>query len=469
MRGLVAVAVALAALGAAPAASHAASVQSDNTFFVVFGGGAASSSAGIDLPVKLSGAVSVDFHGSEAAGCAALGRCALSGTEVFDPGRTGDLLVVPLRLHGKKLVFGFLVLGAEHGVSTTAHTQRAGVSGPVGSCGDVASALGAGQMLGRGLSHSLSIRLGGISPLNGLDTFATRCPGPLGKDLLPLLPSRRLPRAVIKHGGSIDLSTTRPFSTSGFEGIVRSTVLMHIARRRRPSGSSENIVDSSGVGRHRTRAIGVTYRIERVSGSAGFTFAGLGDPAECLQLDACGTSGAVTESLGGASGRLDLVANASARRPRRDLRTLLGLARGGRTERVRAQASGEWRSGTGAVNSSVAWGGGQPCTDTVPLGTGELAGVAAGTRFRLEFGTADSAGDLHTRCAGPLQADLAGTQPLASGSLPLSALRRRIVTIHLTRAPGVVPTSAYSGSFQADITVTLRRIRVREQVFTDSF
>ena len=76
---------------------------------------------------------------------------------------------------------------------------------------------------------------------------------------------------------------------------------------------------------------------------------------------------------------------------------------------------------------------------------------------------------LRTRCGGPMQTDVASVRSFASGSVPTAALRHRQVTIHLTRNRAIVPTAAWQGSLKSDLTVTLVRTRVREQVFTERY
>jgi hypothetical protein len=153
------------------------------------------------------------------------------------------------------------------------------------------------------------------------------------------------------------------------------------------------------------------------------------------------------------------------------VRTLLGLARGGHVSGLSADGAGEWRSRAGVVSASLAWSdGGAACTDTRPLRSGVFSGGVDASRFRLEYGVSGALDSLHNHCGGPLQTDLVGVNgSLASGSVPASALRRRTVTVHLTRAPVVVPTSAYSGSVHSQITITLRREKVREQVINLSY
>ncbi|HKN95412.1 MAG TPA: hypothetical protein VJU60_13835 [Thermoleophilaceae bacterium] len=461
MKKLAVATLALLVLGVCAPRAVAAFFTESITEFVFLAPGSPTGTPEIDLPVSVTGTLSVEFHGSAAAGCAALGRCSFSGTEVFDPGRSGHVLLDQASVGGKRKLIGSLVLdGAE---PTAAHTERASGSGVAGSCADVAgdSAYFTTSLAAHPVD-SLSIGIGSSS--SGAlsdDLFASRCAGPLGSDLAPFLPSRRLSRSLIEHGGKLDLSTTKPFSAAGFAGILRSTIVLRFGHARRLH------FPTHFGGKHptRLRETVVAYRVERVAGHVGLTFSGLGDPAQCLALDACGTSGTIGEAPVGNRGTFDFFVITGAARPRRDARTLLGLATAGRTAGLTAFGIGVWFGHGGGVQSSVTHDdGGPPCTDSQNLKTGALTGSVRHSHLRLRYGPPDADNSLSTRCGGPLQSDLVAGQALASGELPVSALRRKTLTIHLKRPPSVVPTTGYTGSIQSDITITLQRIAVRERI-----
>jgi hypothetical protein len=272
---------------------------------------------------------------------------------------------------------------------------------------------------------------------------------------------------VIEHGGSIDLSTIRPFSSAGFAGTLRSTLVLRLGRARRPHFSDE----PPDFGKpHRVRDTEVSYRVKSVTGSVGFAFSGLGDPAQCLALDACGETGSVTLSPAASAGTFVLDVETPASRPRRDIRTLFGIARGGDPRGLVAGGYGAWTSRAGAVNASFSWQDGtSPCTDAVPLRSGTLSGELNARRFEMVFGGLLDGDVLHTRCGGPVQSDVASVRSFASGSVPIAALRRKQLTIHLTRYRAIVPTAAWQGSVKSALTVTLVRTRVRERVFTERY
>jgi hypothetical protein len=419
------------------------------------------------LPVTVSGTIAIDFHGSTAGGCAPLGRCELSGTEVFDPGRSGVLVVLKARVRGKRVLAGVLELGSGHSIVTTSHTERTTASGGTATCGDAAASLLQAQFLSAGLTNSLSIRIGGSAFPFGQPIFGTRCPGPLDSDVTSLLPSRRLPRAVLRHGGTIDLSTTRPFSRGGFDGTLRSTMVLRFGRGRHPNLGND--FDFGGKA-HRVRDTVVGYRVRSVTGAVNFAFSGLGDPAQCLTFDACGETGSMTLSPQATGGSLSLELETSAGRPRRDVRTLLGLARGGDTRGLVGLGVGDWTSRTGAANALLNWrDGSAPCTDRLPLHSGILTGEITPKHLEMIYGGVLSGSPPQSRCGGPLVTDFNSTGSFALGAVPTAALRHRTVTIHLTRDQNMVPTAAWQGSLKSDLTVTLVRTRVRERVSTVRF
>jgi hypothetical protein len=70
---------------------------------------------------------------------------------------------------------------------------------------------------------------------------------------------------------------------------------------------------------------------------------------------------------------------------------------------------------------------------------------------------------LRTRCPGPLLTDLADDTPLAAGRLPLRALGRRRVTLHLNRgAQELAPN--YRLRSRPDLTLVLEREEVERRV-----
>src|SRR4051812_427108 len=104
MRRLSVLAVtALALLAAAPAAHGQASsvIVSDGERTV----------SGVESRARLTGQIVFDFHGDEAAGCAAEGLCGVSGRVIWDPSGPGSLLAYGYRSHGQRFESAFLQFG----------------------------------------------------------------------------------------------------------------------------------------------------------------------------------------------------------------------------------------------------------------------------------------------------------------------------------------------------------------------
>jgi hypothetical protein len=118
------------------------------------------------------------------------------------------------------------------------------------------------------------------------------------------------------------------------------------------------------------------------------------------------------------------------------------------------------------VTSDLRRDGGEPCTDSIALsGPGVIELNPGEHRVRTLFGTGgtDSRLDpLRTRCPGPGTADVAGGR-LAGGTLPLSAFARRKVTLRLNRG-GSYLSDGYRGATSADMTVVLRRVKIRDHL-----
>ena len=158
---------------------------------------------------------------------------------------------------------------------------------------------------------------------------------------------------------------------------------------------------------------------------------------------------------------------APARFPRRRLLATLGL-RSGRPlpEAHGAAGGGMWR-GAGSATTSLTRDGAPACNGSAPLRAGLLDPRVARGRFVLRYlGGGGLPDPLRTRCPGPLVEDVAATGALARGSIALSALRRRSVTVPVDQGR---PFSrrGWQGATRASLTVRLRRRRVDEDVYTE--
>lgn len=427
--------------------------------------------------VRVSGTVTVDFHGDPGGDCASHGLCDVSGSVTWQPARSGDLTVFGFREGGKQTETSVLSLGGDggdiEGASTSAVVRRAATAGaPAGLCTDAGSAgffAATRPHAGTGVPITLVGEAeGGLPPA---DSFRTRCAGPTASDLKALFPTGVISARAFRRGRTVDFSTERPFASHGLAGTVHSTVALRI--RKATGGHGDFIQELTDKGTragrgHRVRALTASYRIKRVSGQVATDIGGLADPDLCGPLDACGLLGTVTVAPTATSGDVELFARASARHSAADLRRALGLQAGRHGRGVATTGFGGWDD-TGSVSSALTRAGAPDCSDSEPLLAGTLT-LAFGRRHVLaSYGEGPDAGGgdlLRSRCPGPGSADVAAIRPLATGSLPKSALRRRTVTLRLHRG-GSFSADGYSGRTRPDVTIVLRRTRVRQQTFTE--
>jgi hypothetical protein len=185
--------------------------------------------SGTDIPITAHGEVVVSFRGDAAAGCAAYGLCAYSGTIVLRP-QGGTLTVITLRHRGRIERQVELVLGSGGGAyATSARVQRSDPNGQGGTCADAPSTFfgpGAGAVTHGDL---VTIRL--LAPDGSL--LQTRCAGPLDGDLATASPSVTVRTARLLRGRMVlDLSGTGTFSVHGFAGTITSTLAMNLGKPR---------------------------------------------------------------------------------------------------------------------------------------------------------------------------------------------------------------------------------------------
>jgi hypothetical protein len=418
--------------------------------FILIGGASPDLASVTQADVLVSGNVYVEYRGTPDAGCAARGVCGISGTLVWEAGRHAQLQVQRVRVHGKVKLVGDVGF---YNASNVARTRRDPTSGPTGLCGDIGTdTLGTSLLSNRGLTSSLHLRLG--DAVSGFAT--THCAGPLESDLLPLLPTRPLRHSVIKHGGgTLDLSTTRPFRAGGFSGVLHSTVTLRFGKPRRP-----RIPGFGHIKGPRVRIARARYRIDRVSGSLSGAFGGVSDPALCMPLDACGVTGTIAQSLPRGTGELDLSTLAPPSRPKRDLLRAIGVNTRGSLRGLGASGGGVWKASSGTLQATVKRGDGSAaCSDSLPMRSGFLFAGVTKHGLRLEY----LSEAFRTRCQGPLESDLAGDEGLASGRVPLSAFRHRHVTVRLTTGARF-SGGAYTGTTRPALTVTLTRTSFSSQV-----
>jgi hypothetical protein len=90
-----------------------------------------------------------------------------------------------------------------------------------------------------------------------------------------------------------------------------------------------------------------------------------------------------------------------------------------------------------------------------------------GDRVTASYGGPESipSDPVRTRCPGPSAADIAGSSALARGTFPLAAFGRRRLTLRLTTGRRF-SSEGYGGSTRPDLTIVLRRTRVRQYVLS---
>jgi hypothetical protein len=459
-----AIATGLAALALAlPSTAHA---QGEFGFGVI---GGESLTDVVFSEVKVTGSVTVDFHGDAAAGCAAVRLCGVSGTVTWNPGRGGEILSFSFREGGRKFTSGITLIGDESGerapLRTYARVRRTGAGGtPAGLCTDAASDQFSGIQIEPREGTALKLRVLGVPSSLGMppDVLRTRCAGPMTTDVSSLLPAHLVSRSrLIRGGRTLDYSADRAFTAHGLSGTVDSNVKMRILRGVRAP-------NDGGVPprtrKARRRALDVTYRIESVSGQVSTDVNGLADPDLCGPLDACGLMGSVTVAPSASFGELEIGARASMRHSRRDLRRALGLQGGPRARGVMRFGYASWEE-HGTLRSDLTRDGVPDCTDGAPLSSGGALDLSySGKRLDASYAGDVFGGDLlRTRCPGPGIVDVARDGGLAAAKVPLTAFRKSRITLRL--AGGIAYAGdGYSGRSHPDMTVVLRRTRVHEYV-----
>ena len=442
---LLALAAALALGAAVPAGG-----QSGGAFLVEFGGPPGFRvTQQVAAPLTVSGEVSISYTGP-----------GISGSTVWRAPSAGELDALRFRTrHGGGTVAAIDFGTGESGVVTSAHVERTDASGAVHTCADVMPSR-YGFISTQSRSSSVTISLRG----KDLDVVTTRCAGPVERDIAPLLPAVPVRYAQLRRGSrTIGLSARRPFSAGGLTGTVSSTLVLRegvVARRQSPPGPSPA---PRGGARH--RLLNVDYRVERLDGTVTTDVAGAADPAVCGPLDACGLGGTLTLTQPAAKGSVSLFADVAARHSSRSLRAAFGLVAGRPAPGAHPVGAGTLTSRAGTLTAALARPDGA-CTDTVPERGGDIELDIAGGRLHVNYLAADAASGpdpLRTRCPGPTLADVAGRGAVASGSVPLGALRAATVTVHLTHGVGF-DAGAWAGRTRPDLTLVLHRSRVSENV-----
>lgn len=420
--------------------------------------------------VEVTGSITVDFHGDASTGCAAAHLCDVAGRVRWNPSGPGEIVAIGFRDGGRRVEEGFMTLGLDYEperLDTSARVRRGGAPGSL--CADGASQSLVESATDTRRGSSIELRLLSLPSANFApsEVLRTDCAGPTTSDVAALLPSRRIGERELARGHTrLDFSVDAPFAAHGLAGTLHSTVVVKVgAGTREPLNNSS---DSSGLppGTHRVRERMLTaeYRVERVSGSVVASVRGSDHPDACGPLDACGIAGSVTVNPTASAGLATIRAIGSARRSAGELRRALGLSRGPRPRGVQRFGDVFWERDRGRVASDLTRDGAPACSDSVPIvGGGSINLAFSGRRLRAEYGP-EGTDPMRTRCPGP--GGLEAPSDFATGSFPIGILRHRRITLHLTRG-GRYSSGGYSGRTSPDVTVVLRRTRVRSSVFTD--
>ena len=436
----------LAVVLALAAVAGPAQAQGSSSLLFAFGSGRVVSD--VSIPVRARGDLVVSFHGDTAAGCAAYGLCAYSGSIVVRP-RTGEVDVVTIRQQRRlrHIVLFSLGAGAGPGYNTSARVQRSLPGEPATTCADAPGSVLGGLATAVTHGHSVTIRLLD----RGGSLLQTRCAGPLDGDLAAASPAVTLPISRLSRGRmTLGLGGTRTFSVHGFSGTVSSTLTMKLAK---PRSEPTSATPSPGSKSHQVRVVTEHLRLVRIRGELGAAVRGTNNPVVCAVLDTCGLTGTLSFRSVAHDASAEVVAFGSARRPYRDFLTALGLSRSGRAHGIMVSLQAV---SSGDVRTSASQPGGT-CTDTAATGgvsfsSGSGSGVSGGF-----FGT------WRTRCPGPIF----GLGALAlRGSFDRAALGRTQFTIGL-RSTGSFADDGYAVTPHGRLSILLRRGRITQQVTSE--
>ena len=403
-----------------------------------------------DLPLCVTGRLTVTFAGDPAAGCAVHGLCGYAGTETWQPEGAGDVAISTFEQRGRRHTAVTMIVGGPANPLLSA-VQRSQSAGTTTACSDTGQ--NGGEFFSLPVSGArVTIGLGRAdNPLLG-----TRCAGPLEADVAAALPSRTLRLSHVLHGrATIDLAGSGRFAAHGLAGSVRSTIAIVLGRPDRSSGSGAGAPPSGVTPR---RLVEVHYRVMHVGGTATVLVRSSALAAVCGPFDACGLEGAIAVAPGSAAGgSVFLTAIAPLRRPKRDLLTALGVGRRGNPSGIGVEGAGE-ASLRGEVTADLTQQ--DVCRDQVGLRQAAIELRQRADRLEISVSPAESQADdpLRTRCPGP---EL-GSHQLTSASVPLSVLRHSSFSVALRG--GSFSDGPYRVTTRSTLTITLRRARVTTQV-----
>jgi hypothetical protein len=248
-----------------PAAAHA---RGGGRGFVVTGGNGTRTVGIVESEIKLTGAITVDFHGDAAAGCSAAHLCDVGGTVHWNPSGAAALFAVGYRERGRRFEQAYLNIGDfsgdERPLRTSARVRRDGAGGSL--CAD--AALGESTSGSGNATRGSSVELRLIDPPSrdnpSGEVLRTQCAGPMTRDVAALLPARKVgERALVRGHRTLDFSVDRTFAAHGLAGTLHSTVQMKLlGGHRYPVSALEG--RPSRTRTRRRRAVQIEYRVQRV-------------------------------------------------------------------------------------------------------------------------------------------------------------------------------------------------------------
>ncbi|HEY3774019.1 MAG TPA: hypothetical protein VGL69_13550 [Solirubrobacteraceae bacterium] len=442
--GLLLFGVASSGAGARPVVARAAGCGGGSSSGVIYSyGGPTRIVSQFDVPVCMTGRLTVTFAGDPAAGCATAGLCDYLGTDTYapDPGNAGDINIVTIERHGHRSSTASLSVGGPSSLVTSA-VQRT-IGGATASCSDNVgtprefdgSSFALPVARGRvtiGLRHAQPALLG------------SRCAGPLDVDLASVLPSRTISLRALEHGETtIDLTGSGQFVAHGLSGTVSSTLMLTLGRRQR---EKQGIAPPGPTRTRVSHVVTVAYRVAHLTGTAVATVQSSALPALCGPFDACGLEGTIAVSSGvAARGSAFLTADSSH----------------ATVDHLRTELRGRGRGkvfGAGLVNvhgsvDADLTQSGVTCTDGVALRRFSIQLVRTGRAVAVSLAPAESQAidPFRTRCPGPYL----GSHRFASAVLPADVLGRRSFTVSLRGIP--FQDAPYSVTTRSTLRLTLRR------------
>jgi hypothetical protein len=447
--GVLGLGVGSAGAGARSVTAHAAACGGGGSgSFYAYGGGTRIVSE-LDVPVCVTGGLTVTFAGDPAAGCATVGLCDYSGTETFAPGTgdVGEINLLTTETDGHRSTNASVSIGGPDSPQTSAvqRTVSSGTTNQTTSCSDNTNS---GRGFG-GAAFALPIAHGKAT----IDfdhaqpaLLGSRCAGPLDVDLAAVLPSRTVALRTLEHGETtIELTGGGHFAAHGLSGTVSSTIVLTLGR---PQPEKQGVAPPGTARTRVTRFATAKYQVTALTGDAVAMVQSSATPAACGPFDACGLGGSITVLPGAAAHGSAFFSAESSHDTASQLRAKLRGA-GGRRSRL---SGAGLASVTGSVRADLTQEG-ATCTDGVALRQFSIRIVRAGHRIAVSLAPARSqASDpLRTRCPGP---DL-GSHRFASGDLPAGVLRRPAFSVTLHGL--AFHDGPYRVSTHSTLRLTLRR------------